>query len=291
MTKKRILTGAVLAFAQISTGSAFADDAGLMPYQRGTAPAAEVRSSLNAAGFEIVGEYSPYANAQIIAISNDALRSAAAESDFGGYGAALRVSITTVDGVDQIAYNNPAYISNIYRMNSDLSAVQTALEGALGNQGQFGAKKGLSAERLRKYRYKIGMPGFMGHMKIAAHGSYAEAVAAVEAGLNQHKLGVGKVYRVDVPGKDETLFGVSLSEAAEDAGDAHVMATVDKEHIRSTPHLSYEILVSGDTAYMLGGRFRIAQSFPSLTMGTFMKINSSPGAIKKALKEAANGAE
>ncbi len=291
MTKKRILAGAIIALTQMSTGNAIAEEAGLMPYQRGTAPAAEVRSSLTAAGFEIVGEYSPYADAQIIAISNAALRSAAAESDFGGYGAALRVSITTVDGVDQIAYNNPAYISNIYRMNNDLAAVQTALEGALGNQGQFGAKKGLSVDKLRNYRYKIGMPGFKGHMKIGTHGSHADAVSAVEAGLDQNKLGVGKVYRVDVPGKDETLFGVSLSEAAEDGGDAHVMATVDMEQIRSTPHLSYEILVSGDTAYMLGARFRIAQSFPSLTMGTFMKISSAPGAIKTALKEAANGAE
>ncbi|VAV96522.1 hypothetical protein MNBD_ALPHA06-2315, partial [hydrothermal vent metagenome] len=270
--------------------SVFADD-GLKPFIQGASETEDVAAALTEAGFEIVGEYSPYAGAQIIFISSKDLRVAASQSEFGGYAAALRVSITDVDGARQIAYNNPAYVSNIYRMNNDLASVQSALEAALGNQGQFGAKKGLSIKKLRKYRYKIGMAGFKGHMKLASYDSHAAAIAAVEAGLAQGKMDVGQVYRVDLDDKEQTLIGVSLGAGAGEGADVVVMQTADQGAIRATPHLSYEMLVSGNDVYMLGARFRIAQSFPSLTMGTFIKIINSPGDIKKALKEAANGAE
>lgn len=281
---------AFIALISLFTTAALADD-GMLPFIQGSSDTVDVHGALTSAGFEIVGEYSPYAGAQIIAVTSPALQSTVRQSDFGGYGAALRVSITQVGNQRQIAYNNPSYVSNIYRMNSDLSNVRVALETALGNQGEFGAENGLSAGKLRSYRYMIGMPGFGGHMKLASYDSHAAAIASVEAGLAQGKLGVAKVWRVNVPGKNESVFGVSLGTAAGDGGDAHVMATVDQAAIRSTPHLSYEMLVSGNNVYMLGARFRIAQSFPSLTMGTFMKISAAPGAIKAALSEAANGAE
>jgi hypothetical protein len=278
------------SFVLLTTFAAKAEEV-MKPYIQGSSDTVDVKSALTGAGFEIVGEYSPYAGAQVIAITSDALKEAVSQSDFGGYGAAIRVSITDVAGQRQIAYNNPTYMSNIYQMNSDLAVVKVALVAALGNQGEFGAKKGLTTRKLRNYRYMISMPGFGGHMKLSSYDSHAAAIAAVEAGLAQGKLGVSKVYLVDVPGKDETLFGVGLGADAGDGGDAHVMATVDTAPIRSTAHFPYEMLVSNGDVYMLGARFRIAQSYPSLTMGTFMKISSAPGAIKTALSEAANGAE
>jgi large conductance mechanosensitive channel len=48
-------------------------------------------------------------------------------------------------------------------------------------------------------------------------------------------------------------------------------------------HQPYAVLVSGGRVKMLHGRFRIAQSFPDLTMGTFMKISGAPGGIAKVL--------
>jgi hypothetical protein len=36
---------------------------------------------------------------------------------------------------------------------------------------------------------------------------------------------------------------------------------------------------------MLHGRFRIALSFPDLTMGTFSKIMSTPGDIEEAMRQ------
>ncbi|MBT5419327.1 MAG: hypothetical protein HOK80_00395, partial [Candidatus Cloacimonetes bacterium] len=69
--------------------------------------------------------------------------------------------------------------------------------------------------------------------------------------------------------------------------DQVVMNKIDKANFKHTAYLCYEMVVSGNKAYALHGRFRIALSFPDLTMGSFTKIMSAPGDIKEALKEVA----
>ena len=62
------------------------------------------------------------------------------------------------------------------------------------------------------------------------------------------------------------------------------MPKIDFNTPRHTAFLPYEMLVYGNKVYMLHGRFRIALSFPDLSMGTFMKIVSTPGAIESMLQ-------
>ncbi len=95
------------------------------------------------------------------------------------------------------------------------------------------------------------------------------------------------MYRIDIPGKQESVFGVAIEDP--EGGDKVVMETCDIEEFKHTPHLPYELLVSGNRVYALHGKFRIAQSFPDLTMGTFMKISDAPDAIETALAAAAGG--
>jgi hypothetical protein len=66
------------------------------------------------------------------------------------------------------------------------------------------------------------------------------------------------------------------------------MDYIDFADIKSTAHLPYEILVSGNKVYHLYARFRIAIDFPDLSMmgsNSFMSIMSAPGAIKDSLTE------
>jgi hypothetical protein len=92
----------------------------------------QVKTALTGAGFTVVGEYAPYAGADIIIVTNDELKKNAAASDFGGYGAVQRVSVTEVGKEVQVSFTNPVYMSNVYRMQGDLSNVAAALEKALG---------------------------------------------------------------------------------------------------------------------------------------------------------------
>lgn len=258
----------------------------------------QVRDKLSNGGFEVVGSYSPYNDATVIVVTNDALKNNAAASEFGGYGAIQRISVTKVDEEVQVAYTNPIYMAYAYRMKGDLKDVAAQLEKALGKVEAYGSEKGLRAKKLRKYHYMFGMEYFNDYDDhlLSEYKSFDEAVKTVEANLKKGVDGVTQVYRVDIPGKDEVVFGVAMKKGPEGdkfMDDSYIMSEIDFKDVRSTAHLPYEILVSGNKAYSLYARFRIAISFPDLSMmgdNSFMKIMESPEAIKKSLTKVAGGA-
>jgi hypothetical protein len=279
--------------------AAQADDELLKPFILGSkgpgtvaAKAEAAKTALTAAGFTVVGTYSPYADATILVVTDDELKKNAAQSEHGGFGAMQRVSVTKVKDEVQVAYTNPVYLANAYRMKGDLKGVEAKLEKALGKVEEFGAK-GLTASKLRKYHYMIAMEYFDEPSTLAEYGSHDEALKAVEAGLAAGKGGVTKVYRIDVPGKQESVFGVAMkgaTEADKFMDDKYIMSEIDFRDVKSSAHLPYEMLVSGNKVYALYARFRIATSFPDLSMmgkNSFMNIMSSPEAIRKALVKAA----
>jgi len=281
--------------------AALADEVLLKPFILGSRgpgsvaeKTAEVKAAVAVQGFAIVGEYAPYPDAAIIVVTNDDLKNIAAKSEHGGFGAAVRISVTKVKDEVQVAYTNPVYMANAYRMQDDLAGVAAKLAAAIGKKEEFGAK-GLTAKKLRSYHYMFGMEYFDEPSVLAGYGSFEEAAAAVESGLASGRGGATKVYRIDVPGKKEAVFGVALKGETEDEryrDDKFIMSEIDFKDIRSTAHLPYEILVSGGKVYALYARFRIAISFPDLSMmgkNSFMNIMKSPEAIRKALTQAAGG--
>lgn len=282
-------------------GAVLAQDVVLKPFVLGSkapgevaARADEVKAALAKHGFTIAGSYSPYPNAMVIAVTNDEMRTTAAKSERGGFGAAQRVSVTKVGNDVQVSYTNPTYLANAYRMAGDLKETAAKLQAALGRIEEYGAK-GLTAEKLRKYHYTFGMEYFDEPNELAKYASYEEALKAVEAGLAAGKQGVTKVYRVDVAGKKETLFGVAMKgegEAGKFMDDKYIMSEIDFKDVKSTAHLPYDILVSDNKVYALYARFRIAISFPDLSMmgaNSFMNIMKSPEAIREALALSVGG--
>lgn len=294
---------AVTAAAVMSMASMVANAAGEMkPFVLGSTgtgavadKVADVKNSLTSNGFEVVGEYSPYETAHIIIVTNDTLKKVAASHERGGYAAGQRVSITKVGDQLQVSYTNPAYMAAAYHVKGDVSSVTNSLKTALGSIKEYGPEEGLTADDLEGYHYTFGMEYFDEPYDLASYGSYEEAVAAVEKGLAAKAGGASKVYRIDVPGKKQTLFGVALSDEATGnkyMDDNFIMSEIDFKEVRSTAHLPYDILVTGDEVEALHARFRIAINFPDLSMmgaNSFMNIMPSPDAIKESLTKAAGG--
>jgi len=251
------------------------------------ATAAEVKTKLQDEGFKVVGEYEPYTGAKVIVVTNEELKTIAAQSTNGGFGAVMRVAITG----DQVSYTNPPYWANAYRMETELDGVVSALKNALGNNGEFGSEYGMTQNELRQYYYAPFMPYFDETVELATYSNYDKCVETVEAGLISEegdKAQTQFVYRVDIPKKDETVFGMAVFGKSEGA-DTNVMITLNKstgkpEH---TAYMPYEILCSDTKALMLHGKFRIAISFPDLKMWPFMMIRGAPDGIKEAAKAAA----
>jgi hypothetical protein len=250
---------------------------------------ADVKGKLSGAGFEVVGEYSPYDAVTIIAFTNNTLKSAAAASEYGAYAAAQRVSVTNKGGEIQVAYTNPAYLAQAYRLSQDLSDVRQQLATALGDMGVFGPKEGVKAKKLRKYHYMFGMPYVDDPDTLAKYDSYEAAVTGVEKALANNNAGVSKVYSINLPG-NKTLYGVAMTKGK--SADDYIMSEIDFKDLRSSAHLPYEMLVDGNKVYALRAEFRIAINFPDLKMmgaNSFMNIMSSPDAINSVLTKAAGG--
>jgi hypothetical protein len=255
-----------------------------------------VRNALTGEGFEIAGEYSPYPAAHIIIVTNDKLKQAGASHERAGYIAAQRVTITQVGDQMQIAYTNPVYMAAAYRIGADLSSVSEALASALGSEKEYGPEKGLTAKQLGKYHYTFGMEYFDEPNELAEYNSFKQAVAEVEKNLAAHKGGTTKVYRIDIPGSKQAVFGVSMKAEGENSNkymdETFIMGEIDFKPIRSTGHLPYEVLVTGSEVEALHARFRIAINFPDLSMmgaNSFMNIMPSPDAIRESLTLGAGG--
>lgn len=248
--------------------------------------------ALEQAGFTVAGLYSPVDDANVIVVTSPELQEIAAQTPRGGYGAGQRVSVSVREGKTEVAFINPVYIQYAYRLNGDLQTTYDQLTAALGQVDFFGAEKKLTAKKLEKYHYMIGMQRFDDPSELGTFASHAEAVAAVEAGLATEGDALSQVYRIDLPDKDQTVFGVSM-KATNDSDDemdidgAHQMSIVDFEGHSKAAYFPYEVLVNGSSVEALHMRFRMAVHFPDLSMmgdHGFTKLMSSPKATEKALE-------
>ena len=246
-------------------------------------------------GFAVVGDYSPFDGAHVIVVTNDELKKAASSHARAGYIAAQRVSLTEMKGKVQVSYTNPYYMAKAYWIKSDLAATSAALKKALGFVEFFGPDKGLTEKKLGKYHYTFGMEYFDEPLDLSKKSSHAALVSEIEKNLTAKIKGAFKVYRIDIPGTEQTLFGVGMkapNEKKKYMDEKYVMSEIDFKDLRSTAHLPYEILVKGKEAEALHARYRIALNFPDLSMmgdNSFMNIMSTPDAIKEVLTKVAGG--
>ena len=115
----RTLTLIAMAFVALLTFQAPAHAAGEMkPFflaSKGAgsmeASVADATAKLQGAGFEVAGTYSPYKGATVIIVTSDALKAAAAKTEFGAYGVVQRISVTEVNVEIQVSYTNPSYMA------------------------------------------------------------------------------------------------------------------------------------------------------------------------------------
>lgn len=241
--------------------------------------------------FSIVAEYSPYSDAYIYVITSDELKSLAAETRYGGFAAPQRISLTLIDGQIQIAYTNPVYMQHIYRMKKvDMQPILDQMTQAFGFEKFFGGE-GLTARKLKRYKYSFGLEGFNSFYELPEYNSHKEALAALREGFKKGNSGVTKVYELKIPGKDQVIFGVSMNEEDSDDEALNVRKTmdiIDYLPLKRTAYLPYEIMVSGDKIIAMHARFRIAAYFYDLKMfgkHGFGKLFSTPTAYYKAFSK------
>lgn len=250
----------------------------------------EVRDKLRTGGFDVVGGYSPEEGRHVLVATGDRLREPVLGNPRAAYGAVVRVGFSRVTEGVQVSYTNPVYFQHAYRIDDDFGPVLEGLGRILGAERFFGAKKGLTPERLRRYRYAVGMEYFDDPYELGSFPSHEAAVAALEQGLRERRSGVRKIYRLDL-GPGITLYGVSFT-----GGDPYDryrderfhLQVVDTGPLKRVAYLPYEILIDGGRVEALHMRFRMAVHFPDTNMvgrNSFMKLRKAPGALGAALTD------
>jgi len=248
--------------------------------------------ALDDADFEVVGQYSPVDGTNIIVVTSDALKQVASVSDRGGYAAGQRVAISEAGDNIEVSFMNPIYIQYGYRLKGDMKPVYDTLVESLGQTDACGAAgKKMSSKKLGKYHYMMGMQYFDDPSELGSFDSYEDAIAAVEKGLANPDDALTQVYRIDIPGKQQTVFGVGMKMTNEDEVDIDSqfqMDVVDFEGCKKRAYFPYEVLVDGKNVEALHMRFRMAMHFPNLSMmggHGFTKLISAPGKIEKQLEK------
>ena len=251
----------------------------------------DITSVLKNNGFSVLGTYSPAKRGDlkvIVFTRGDVTRQVVKVLDRGALAAAFKIGLVSADGKVVASYNNPEYIFRAYlrdhynTYSNTFKSFDADLKSALSAVGDefvpFGG--GIKAEKLKKYHYKVMMPYFTDPVKLAEFSSFEEGLNVIRENLKSKKGNTKLVYELIYNKAKVAVFGVGLLDPEE--GEGHFLPKIGEEHIAALP---YEMILQGNELTMLHGKYRIALHWPDLTMGTFMKIMSTPGDIKDALKD------
>ncbi|MDA3930685.1 MAG: hypothetical protein PF541_17190 [Prolixibacteraceae bacterium] len=247
-----------------------------------------VSNAITSNGFEIIGNYNPEGNMQlnVIAFTNDKLKKVTFNiADRGALASVLKIAIIEKAGKPNIYLLNPEYIFWAYlgdemekesvqkALTSVTSKITDAVTLVSTTPNRIGGN--ISKSDLKKYHYMFGMERFSDPVELKTFNSFAEGIKTIESNIKKGISNSKLVYKIVDTEKETAVFGIGLMDV--DEGEAHFLPIIGEDHAAALP---YEIILQGKKTTMLHGRYRIALHWPELTMGTFTKIMSTPGAIK-----------
>jgi len=249
-----------------------------------------VITALKDNSFTVLGAYNPSnkSSLKVIAFTRTDLKNAVIKvSDRGALAAAFKVGLVEKNGKVTISYTNPDYILRAY-LRDNYNSYKSTFEkfssdlkttfSSIGNEFKpFGGT--VDADKLKNYHYKILMPYFNDPVSLSEFSSFEAGLNIIENNLNAKKGNTVQVYKIIYKEQKVAVFGIGL-QSKED-GESHFLPKIGEDHVAALP---YEIILQGKNATMLHGKYRIALHWPELTMGTFMKIMSTPGDIEDTLE-------
>lgn len=250
----------------------------------------ELIRSLETNDFEIVGTYNPMQSEDMLVICftrSDLQKATLSFEDRGALASVLKIGLLKSESGVSISLQNPMYMFYAYfrddignqmevlkGINKDAKMVLSDLYGKLSSFG--GA---LTAKKLANYHYKVMMPYFDDPVELETYASFEEGLAYIQKKLAVSNT-VKAVYTQVYKEQKVAVFGLAFNDV--ENGEPKYLPIIGESHLSALP---YEIILQGKEVTMLPGKYRIALYWPELTMGTFMKIMSTPGDIEDAFKE------
>ena len=241
-------------------------------------------------GFDVIGDYNPAQDPdlRVICFTNDELKNLSLQfEDRGTLASVLKAALVADSGKITLTILNPEYMFLAYwgeQLNGQEKQLKSMSEKTKNLFSQFGKPEPFGgfekAEDLPHYHYMMMMPYFDEPEELREFSSFEEGLKIIRKNLDAKTGNTIKVYEQLFEGKEIAVFGVGLSDA--ETGEAHFLPIVGKHNIANLP---YEIILQGNEATMLHGKYRIALFWPELKMGTFMKISGTPGDIEDTMED------
>jgi len=225
----------------------------------------EVKSKLEAAGFQVVSTYKVDKKGKITSfVFTDENLIKMASQKGRGFAASLRLLVDEVN--QQISISNPLYVHKAFMQDAyDENVSKQTLKRILSQfEGLKDSKDVVKFIRLPRYKFMNGMPVYE-EMKVIATGTDSELLAKAKKSkkvIFEQKLENGSV-----------LLGVKLSK--------RTTKFVKKVGYQNAELLPYPILIEDGKAMILAPKYYIAVMYPLLSMSEFMTIATVPGAISK----------
>jgi len=281
----------------IIASMAFAQEENLSPFYKLNASEnlefdqvkTNVENAFVGKSFELIGDYQPQNNGnfRVLCFTRKDLSELCLKSkDRGALASVIRVGIAKKEGNVNLSLLNPqyvccAYLSNYESDKAGLMAIVDEAKEALTSLGgklePFGGE--LKEKALKKYHYKMMMPYFDDPVELNTFNSFEEGLATILKNLKHRKGHTTLVYEQIFADEKIAVFGVGLMDSED--GEGYFLPIIGEDHIAAMP---YEIILQGKEATMLHGKYRFALYWPELTMGTFMKIMSTPGDVEDFLE-------
>ena len=249
----------------------------------------QVIETIKKGGFEVIGEYNPAQSDSlyVICFTNDKLRNLSLEfDDRGALASVLKAAIVETNGMATVSILNPEYMFLAYwgkqlkgqeKQLEEMSEMAKAAFEPLGDLEPFGGL--VESKDLPGYHYMMMMPYFDDPEELNEFETFEKGLEVIRKNLDAGKGNTVIVYEQVFENEKIAVFGVGLLDMEE--GEDHFLPIIGADHIANLP---YEIILEGNKATMLHGKYRIAIYWPELKMGTFMKINSTPGNIEEVLE-------
>jgi hypothetical protein len=250
----------------------------------------KIKDALKEKEFIFIGDYKPENKSKFKVLTftrKDLMNTCLKVEDRGALASVIKVGLVKKDNKVTISYLNPDYIFHAYlktkattykttfdKISADL---KEGLKAVGSDFTEFGGSK--TAAKLHKYHYMMMMPYFSDPVTLKEFSSFDEGVRIIKKNLANRKKSTVKVYELVFNNKKIAVFGVGL-HSSED-GEAVFLPKIGEEHVAGMP---YEIILEDKKATILHGKYRLALHWPKLSMGTFMKIMSTPGNIKDTLE-------
>ena len=254
---------------------------------------AEVTQLLMESDFEVLGLYHPNndKNLCVVVFTCDELSSMATSvTDKGAFGTTLKVGLIGRGDKTDVTFLNPHYLKHAYfgtNTNRDEVLKMTAITDSLvkealrplGNHPvYYGAD--MEVDELKTYRFLPFLPKYHDVVVLNEYDDYDHAVDTIKDKLLQGRDHCELVYELAFDDKEISILGVAFY--GENNPDEEMLAFMGVDCVASMP---IEILVQGDKAYMLDGRYRIPLFKSDLNRWKVFRLTGIASDMKDCVKE------